>query len=329
MSLTNLAKLPFLRLVMLVTAGLLLLAGGCTGKTGVSQPQGGSAAGSGSYIITDSTGYVLKLPHKPQRIVSLSIGTDEILMALVTPDRIAALTYLADDGGISNIVEQAKAVPRKIQANTESIIGLQPDLVIIPDWQPAALTQTLRDTGIPVYIYRSPATIDEVKQSITTIARVVGEEESGSRLIADMDRQLAQISEKVRQIPAGSQQVVVRYTLLGGRGGKDSTFEDICRHAGVVEGAEAVGLSRNDVMSKEQIVGVNPDVILLPVWDYTGKTDLKKFGEDIQNDPALQSVKAIRSKRLVAVPDRHLSCTSQHIVQGVWDVGRAAYPQYF
>ena len=330
MPLVNLSKLSFLRRTIFVVLGLLVvLTGGCSGKNSVSPPSGGLTAGSGSYEIVDSTGNVLKLLQKPQKIVSLSISTDEILMALVARERIAALTYLADDSGISNIAEQAKAIPKKVRANAESIIALQPDLVIIPDWQPAAFSQTLRDSGIPVYIYKSPTTVNEVKHLIILIARAVGEEETGSRLVADMEKQLAQIREKVRQIPADSQQVVIRYSLMGGSGGKNSTFEDICRHAGVIDGATIAGLGRNDVLSKEQIVSVNPDVILLPLWDHTGKTDLKKFGEDIQNDPALQSVKAIRNKKLKAVPDSHVASTSQYIVQGVQDVARAAYPKLF
>ncbi|CQR72012.1 Periplasmic hemin-binding protein [Sporomusa ovata] len=315
---------------MLLVLGLLLVfTGGCTEKNNSSLPYGKSTAGSGGYEVVDSTGYVLQLPQKPQRIVALSISTAEITMALVDPERIAALVDLADVSGVSNIVEQAKAVPKKVQANAESVIALQPDLVIIPDWRPAALAQTLREVGIPVYVYKTATTIDEVKQSITIIAHVVGEEQAGERLVAEMETQLEQVNEKVRQIPKDSQQVVIRFSLMGDGGGKGSTFEDICRQAGVIEGAALAGLSREDVMSKEQIVSVNPDVILLPAWDYTGKTDITKFAEDVQNDPALQSVKAIRNKKMVAVPDRHLTATSQYIVLGVQDVVRAVYPQYF
>lgn len=309
--------------------GLLLVTGGCSGKNSVSPPSGGLTTDLGSYEIVDSTGYVLKLPQKPQKIVSLSVSTDEVLMALVAAERIAALTYLADDSGISNIAEQAKAIAKRVRANSESIIALQPDLVLIPDWQPQAFIQTLRDSGVPVYVYKSPTNIDEVKDSIIAIAHAVGEVEAGKQLVAEMDRQLAQIKEKVRQIPVGSQKVVIRYTLLGGSGGKGSTFEDICRHAGVVDGAAFAGLGMNEVMSKEQIISVNPDIILLPLWDYTGKTDMKKFGEEVQHDPSLQAVKAVRSKQLIAVPDSYLSSTSQYIVLGVQAVAKAAYPQYF
>lgn len=287
----------------------------------------GEPVGAGQFI--DSTGYALKLTQKPQKIVSLSIGTDEILVSLVATERIAALTYLADDSGISNIIEQAKAVPQKVRANAEGILALQPDLVLVPDWQPAELIQTLRDMGIPVYVYKAPRTIDEIKQTIVTIAQVVGEEQGGSKLVADMDEKLAQITGKVKQIPDNKRLVVIRYTLLGGSDGQGSTFDDICRYAGVVNGAAAAGLGLSGTLSNEQLVAVDPDIILLPLWDYTGKTDMQKFAAGVQGDPSLQSIKAIRGHNLIPVPDSHIDCTSHYIVQGVGDVARAAYPQYF
>ncbi|CVK18358.1 ABC transporter substrate-binding protein [Sporomusa sphaeroides] len=331
MMLATLAK-PSCRLSMLVVLVVLLFfTGGCTGKNNTGSPQGGNGniAGSGGYEIVDSTGYVLQLPQKPQKIVPLSVSTDEILLALVTPERIAALTHLVDDAGVSNVVEEAKVVPKRIRIHAESIIALQPDLVLMPDWLPPVLSQTLRETGIPVYVYKTAANVDEVKQSIIALARVVGEEQAGERLVAEMETQLAQINEKTSTIPADKRPVVIRFSLMGDSGGKGSTFEDICRQAGAIEGVAAAGLNNDDLLSKEQLVRINPDIILLPVWDYTGKTDIQKFAEDVQNDPALQIVKAIQNKKMIVVPDRHLTSTSQYIVYGVQAVARAAYPQLF
>jgi iron complex transport system substrate-binding protein len=144
-----------------------------------------------------------------------------------------------------------------------------------------------------------------------------------------MDKHLGEVTEKVQQIPTDKRQVVIQYNLMGGSGGKGSSFDDLCRYAGVVNGAAVAGLGMNEVLSKEQIVRVNPDVILLPIWDYTGKTDIQKFGAEVQADQALQTVNAIRQRNLVPVPDRHMACSSQYIVYGVKDIAQAAYPQVF
>ncbi|HWR44893.1 ABC transporter substrate-binding protein [Sporomusa sp.] len=294
-----------------------------------NSPNSQTAQPLSSYTVTDSKGHVIKLAHKPQRIVSLTIGTDEILMELVPAERIAALTYLADDSSISNITAEAKRVSGKIRANPESVVSMAPDLVIAADWQAVELIQSIRDVGIAVYVYRTPNSIEEIKQAITEISHVVGEKAAGAKLIAGMEAELSQTGKKIKQVPLEKRQVVVNYTLMGGSGGKGSIFEDICQYAGVIDGAATVGLNRNGLLSKEQIIKINPDILLLPDWDYTGKTDFNQYKSDLENDPALQQVKAIDNKKLIQIPDRYMYSTSQYIVRGVTEIAKAAYPQYF
>jgi len=309
-----------------IMAALLVL---CLMIVGCSFKQQEKLAGTGGYEVIDSQGFILKLPHKPQRIVSLSIAADEILLELVSVDRIAALTYLADNSGISNITEEAKQVRTKVHANAETVIALQPDLVLVPDWQPVELIQVMRDAGLPLYVFKSARNINEVRQNISGIAGVVGEPAKGVDVVARMDSSLANIADKVKSIPDADRQVAARFSNMGGSGGIGSTFDDICRHAGVKNAAALAGLDINGTLSKEQLVQINPDFLLLPTWDYTGKKDMNQYKEEVQNDPALQTVKAVQQKRLVQVPDRYLFCTSQHIVKGVRGVAQAAYPQLF
>lgn len=280
------------------------------------------------YEVTDSQGYVLKLPHKPERILSLTLGTDEMLMSLVPVERILALTYLADDAGISNIAEQAKQVPRKVRAEVETVIGLQPDLVLAADWQPADLVQALRDAGIAVYVYKTPSTIAEIENTILSIAQTVGEEETGTEIVAGMQQKLDKIKSRLQPLAGKDEKVVVQLTAAGGVGGTGSIFQDVCRYARASSGAANMGLTVNEVLTKEQLVAANPDVLLLPTWDYSGNSDWQAYKRMIAADPGLQSVKAVRTGQLIAVPERYLSCTSQYIVQGVAAVVQAAHPEY-
>lgn len=282
-----------------------------------------------AYEVQDSTGYVVKLVQKPQRIVSLTLGTDEMLLAMVAPQRIKALTYLADDGSISSVAEQAKQVPVKIRDNAETVIALQPDLVLIADWMGQEISQSLRDAGLAVYVYKTPATVAQVKQTVLEISKVVGAEPQGVQIVADMDAELTKVAAKVGSIPAEQRQKVVVLSFMGSFGGKGSLFDDMCNYAGVINGVSAAGLGRNDLLAKEQMVQIDPDLLLLPTWDYDGKHNADNFKASVQSDPALQTVKAVRQQRLVQVPDRYLYCVSQYIVYGVRDVARAAYPQYF
>ena len=307
-------------MIGILLSGILLLVGGCTSKSQLNTSTEG-------YEIKDSQGYILKLPNKPSRIVSLSLGADEILLELVSKERIMALTYLADDPSISNVAEQAKLIPKKVRGNAESIIALQPDLLFIADWQPVELIQTLRDAGIPVYVYKTPQSIEDVKLVIHDMAHAVGEEKLGQQMVARMEQQLRTVQIALKEISPAERKTVVLFSLMGGIGGKGSLFDDICQYAGVVNGASKVGVRKHEFMSKEQIVEARPDVLILSMEDYTGKRDVHQFKEEIQKDPAFQTLPAIKIQQLFMISDSHLTCTSQYIVRGVVDVAKAAYPQ--
>ena len=47
-----------------------------------------------AYVVTDELGRTVKIPHKPQRIVSTTYGTDEVLLDLVDISRIVGLSKL-------------------------------------------------------------------------------------------------------------------------------------------------------------------------------------------------------------------------------------------
>ena len=90
--------------------------------------------------VVDDTGQSVSLPSHPSRIVSLTYGTDEILLGLVDTSRVTALSKYAGNPDISFVTkEEAAAVGRKADLNAESIMAMKPDLVIasprcLPSW---------------------------------------------------------------------------------------------------------------------------------------------------------------------------------------------------
>ena len=307
----------------ILLVGFVLVLGNCADKQIMAQEK------NAAYEVTDSTGHVIKLAQKPQRVVSLSLGTDEILLGLVAPERIAAVTYLAADPGISSSAEEAKAVPVKIRDNTEAVIALQPDLVLIADWMKPELSQTLRDAGLNVYVYKTPYSINEIKSVINELAGVLGEGAKGREVVAAMDEKLNLVSSVIKELPQERRQKVIALSFMGAFGCKGSLFDDMCNNAGVINGAAEAGLEKNMTLSKEQIIQADPDFFLLPNWNYDGKNDIEGFRRSVQNDPALQTVKAVREKRLLEIPDRHLYCVSQHAADGIKELAMLAYPEAF
>src|SRR6202035_1787842 len=66
----------------------------------------------------------------PRRVVSFNICADQLVVALTAPEQIAGLSPYATDPTLSAVAEEARAF-RRLQWHAESIIPLDPDLVLV------------------------------------------------------------------------------------------------------------------------------------------------------------------------------------------------------
>lgn len=270
-----------------------------------------------AYSVTDSKGMEIHFQEKPHRILTLGLGTDEILLDLVNSDRIAALNSLAYDEGICPVAEKAGAVKEKMKDyNLEHIISLQPDLVIAPPWSDAALVQGIRDAGISVYIPESTLTIAGTKKAVLGISEAVGEVDAGKEIIQEMETDLKNAAERIEKIPEKERKKVVLYSHMHGYEGKDSYFDEECRYAGLVNGAASIGLGKTDPLSKENIIRINPDYIFIPTWT-SDHLSPEKAEEELTADPAYGTVKAVRNGHLVQVEDKYMYCAGHYVTKAI------------
>ena len=189
---------------LLLCLSILLIVAGCSSDS--AQKSNSTAA----YTVTDSQGHKLYFKEKPQRIISMSISTDEILIDLVPSSRIAAFSRLVDDPGISNIVERAQSVGSRVDGqSSEAIMALHPDLILIPDFVKPEVIQSLRDMNLQVYVYKTPKSMEDVRECIRFLGEAVGEKERGEMMVTAMDEHLKKVQDKIGKIPKEKQKRIV------------------------------------------------------------------------------------------------------------------------
>jgi len=279
-------------------------------------------------IVKDAIGTEVTIEKKPVKIVSVALVADEILPSLVDKSRIAAISYLSEDPGLSNVVEEAKGIPVKARMEMESLIALQPDLIIVTDFTDQNAVSQLRDANITVYVMKTPTNVQEARSAVLEIANLVGEKQKGEEVVAWMDSKLKAVEDKVKTL---SNEERVRALAVDGflcTYGIGSTFDSIAQHAGVINLASEADMGYWQQIDKEVIIEMNPDVILLPSWSFEG-FDAEKYTEDFKNDKSLAEVNAIRNNKVFNLPENHMTTVSQYIVLGVEDLARAAYPELF
>ncbi len=319
-------KMKLWRLVASMLMAMLLLLCGCgLDDDALEQTKPYLSKSERYYGMRDANGNLIKNIPQPKRIVSLCLRSDEILMELVGPESICSLSKWVDDPVISNITNEAKLVKGRSVPAEEYILSQRPDFVITNQSQSPDMIQRLRSIGIPVYVCKTAKTIEDTKTLILDLGKLLKREEKAQSMVAEMDTVLADVAAKIALIPDDKRVVVYRFSVSGGSGGKGTYYDDYCKHAGVINAAAKMRLWGTQLMPKEQIVNANPDVVFLPTWDYTGKINLDYYVDEIARDPAMQTVSAIKNKRMYLIPDKHMLDSSQYMVKCVEDIYDACY----
>jgi iron complex transport system substrate-binding protein len=290
------------------------------------------AASAWPRAVIDDLGASVSLAQKPARIVSLTLPTDEILLSLVTKNRIAAVTGFSEDTSLSNVVSQVFDIPVKLpQLNIEVVISLKPDLVFVADWTDPASVKQLRAAGLAVYQFKSPGSVKAIEDSIVRIGSVVGEESAAKKLTQWMQARLAAVASRLSALPAEKRLSVMDWGTWGTASGAGSSWDEIVRLAGLKNAVADLKADQygSVPMSKELILQIDPDILMLPAWVYGDAKGSDTFFTNTVNDPAFKGLKALKSARVHRMAENLKTATSQYIVFAVEDLARYAYPELF
>lgn len=270
-----------------------------------------------THQVTDGSGVVVTVPSEPKRIVPIAASTEDIVLSLVNPSRVAAV------GTVPNNVPDASAkVEKHVKASAESLLSVQPDLVLVPNWVSPDAIGEMRNMQIPIYVYKTPTTVKEAKSVIHEIASLL--HVSDEALIASMDADLKTVDELTNKY-TGPRPVVAFYSQFGLTGGKGSTFDDMCSYMKVTNAAAQLGLGAFDNGTREDLIKSNPDIIIIPSVVYTSDGTTPATADQLYSDPALQGVKAIANRRVFLVDSSQVMSYSQFMTRAMVSMAQYIY----
>jgi iron complex transport system substrate-binding protein len=249
----------------------------------------------------------------PQRIVSLYLCADELLLQLADRQAIASVTFLSRDPDNSNVADLAARVPVNY-GRAEEIIAQRPDLVVAGAYTTGATVAMLKRAGIPVVELGVAQGLDDVRRDIRTVAHAIGEGDRGEALIAAIDARLAALA-------ASPPRPRLRALILNPNGftiGAGSLVDEIFARAGFDNVAATLGVNAYGQLPLERIVRSDADVLILNA-DRDGPPSLATQSLD---HPALR--KRAGRVRLVVLPARLWTCGGPGIVEAIERLRRVA-----
>ncbi len=276
----------------------------------------------------ETTDGVVRLDEPPQRILSYSLGHDEILLALVDKSRFAAVGPFTGDPAYSNVAEQAAGLPT-FEKGVENVLAARPDLVIVSKFTDADIVGLIQEAGVPV---ARPALESSAEGNIPTIllmGYMLGVEERALELVAEIESRLALVTGRVPPPGDPERPAVIsmsRYSDVLYAAGADTTEGGILETAGGVNAAARDGIAGHQTISVESIASMNPDVILIAQPVEYGANDLR---DDLLSHPALAEVSAVKSELVQVVDSRKYTTLSHWNVRGIEQTALTLYPDRF
>lgn len=311
------------RLIVLLMAFCMILSG-CSPIASRLDRQEGVL-----YKVTDSTGTELLFSQKPQRIISLNVSADEILLDLVDNKRLVALSALSDDYGICSAADKAKNIKERVYGNNiEGILIYQPDLVIVPDYDNNTIN-ALRSSGLKVYVYKTPSNMSEIFLFIKSLGEVTGENKKAEQMAENLKQRLEKVRQTVNAAVHENEKLNVIMLSFNGPIGMKGTFSDVCYYAGLKNCLADIDIPFQNRLSQEKMLELNPDIIITPSWDYSKQGNPEVFRNDIINNPLYKDIKAVKNNKVIRIKDNNLYSTSQYVVDAVEELAKKAYPELF
>ena len=242
----------------------------------------------------------------PRRICSLTLATDEILAALVDPERMVAVTRLVDDPAFSNATGFfPSSVPRLAALKFERIVETSPDLVCVAPYITKETLESLGSAGLPVFKSRATDSLDGIMSNIGELAKRVGEEAAGKRLLADLEQRRQALRSRLETCSR-------RPRILAWTNGycyaPKTTVDDVMREAGGRNAIADLGVTGCVQIPDERIIEADPDILLLEGKDGAATGRLTS---------AMASLRAARGNAVIRLEGRHYSTMSQHVIVAI------------
>jgi iron complex transport system substrate-binding protein len=185
--------------------------------------------------------------------MSLKVCTDELLLDLAPPSRIASITFLSHEAASLKVWPQAARIA--VNHNTaEEILAVHPDLILTDTFTPPALKPLLAKTGARLVEVPPAADFNRIRANVRLVARAIGEEEKGEALIARMDAVLADLkTHRPAHAPT-----VAEWGEGGYVPGTDGLFDALLAAAG----ARNVETRRFGYYDVEALLAARPDFLV-------------------------------------------------------------------
>jgi iron complex transport system substrate-binding protein len=268
--------------------------------------------------LTDDQGFSVALAAMPQKIVSLTPATTEILFAIGAGDRTVA--KVEDITPYPPAADALPVVAKFGSVDVEKIVSLGADLVIAGGngFNPPEAIAQLRRANIPVLVVYA-GKVDAVLADIELVGDAVGAGPAARDLTASMRAGIDQVAALAQSLPKPRTFYELDATKEIYGPAKGSIIAEMITLAG----GEPITTDDPAVFSipLEKLVAADPEVIVLGDAAYGTTTDI------VKKRPGWDAMTAVKTDAIRPADDVVISRPGPRLVQGLIALAIAIHPE--
>lgn len=247
--------------------------------------------------------------QRPQRIVSMNLCTDELLMRMVDPSRIAAITHLSQQSINAPLGLGPVASGLKVNHGlAEEVLMLKPDLVLAGKYTTTAAVAMLRKLGHNVVTFDPENNLDDMRANIRKLGGLVGEEARAEEMIVDFD---VRLSELQAQIPAGEKPIFADIGVNNYVAGDGTLYTEVVNASGYRTLGQALGFVGYRNAPLEQLLAIKP-ALMSTATPWTNPPSMSTMA---LRHPALRAL--VERTPQVTIPERYTTCGAPSVLGAV------------
>ena len=269
---------------------------------------------------------IVSIPFKPLRIITASVGHDEMTLAIVPLDRLVAVGGASKDQTYSNVADLLQD-KTEISRDPETIISQAPDIIVTSPFFSADGVAAVSKAGIPVIQTELKQGPEARISNILLMGYIYGEEERAIAFATEVRERYEALIAVTGQVE--TQPRVLALTQFGDKiwtAGTDSTEGGVISAAGGINVAAEAGIEGNQTTSLEGVIAMNPEVIVIaqPV-----EFGAEEFRQSLLDNEALAELPAVKNEAIYLVEGKHFTTLSFWNIRGAEDLARLLWPDEF
>ena len=279
------------------------------------------AGTSAAIAVVDDHHTRVTLVGPAHRIVALAPNVVEILYAIGMGSRVVAVSQGTDYPAAAT--HKPVVVTYNGGANLEKIVALHPDLLVAAGIDAAYLPK-LRSLHLPIVIL-DPATIDGILHDVTLAGAVTGANAAAGALLARLHARIDAVTRRIARHAISHPRVYYEYDFekTGGYTYGLHSFGDALITMAGGDNVGHIGLGPYPLLSPEQIIGSNPQVIVL------GDAAYGVSAASVAQRPGFSAILAVKRHNVFPFNDTLVSRPGPRIVDGLEALAHLLHPEAF